>query len=170
MCSRPRRICVSRSARLQSFQRLDLPNGRSHAASRRSGAFIVATIAAAFVLAAGVNTVRLAREPAKSGLAPEAGVAPHLILPPRAMRLGVPVAPDPAFSAVEIRQGFAARRAGEVNYHIPVPIGLCWDVPLPCATETLDVVLKLRDPTRGLAAGFARAVNLQRNRLYFTMQ
>src|SRR5262249_14486620 len=52
---------------------------------------VVATIAAAFVLAAGVNTIRLAREPAKSGLASEAGVAPHLILPPRATQLGVPL-------------------------------------------------------------------------------
>ena len=61
------------------------------------------------------------------------------------------------FSVAEIGQGYAARRSGEVAYNIPVPIGLCWDAPLPCATDTLNIALRLRDPARGLAAGFARA-------------
>jgi len=124
---------------------------------RPSPGLVVATVVAAFVVAAGVNTIRLAREPIKSGLEPDVRVAPRLMLPSLAARLGTPVAPDPAFSQAEIMQGFAARRTGDVAYNIPVPIGLCWDVPLPCATETLDVILRLRDPARGLAAGFSRA-------------
>jgi len=116
----------------------------------------IAAVLLGFMAAAGMNTYRLAQAPSRADMEAGIGVAPHWVLPPPAMRLGRPIAPDPAFSEAEIRQGFAARQSGDVVYNIPVPIGLCWDVPLPCATDTLHIVLRLRDPSRGLVGGFAR--------------
>jgi len=131
----------------------ELVVGRDLVSARAATAGIVLGLLAA----AAMNSYRLGQTPSRSGLEASAGIAPHAVLPPLAARLGRPLDPDPDFTAAEVAQGFAIRRTGEVAYTIPVPIGLCWDAPLPCATEMLERPIRLRDPARGLAGGFAKA-------------
>ena len=149
----PALLVAGLAARNEPMQSEPVQGQRAGTAGGRAA---IPTVLMVLVAAEGMNTYRLAQAPSKANLQAEVGVAPHLLLPPLAMRLGRPIALDPAFSEAETRQGFAARQSGDVAYYIPVPTGLCWNAPLPCTTETVHIVLKLRDPSRGLVGGFAK--------------
>jgi len=48
------------------------------------------------------------------------------------------------------------RRVNDLDYSIPKTGDQCWAAELPCASRELDSDIRLRDPARGITAGFTR--------------
>jgi hypothetical protein len=94
--------------------------------------------AAAFVIALGVSTIRSAQSASTDK-------AFHVLLgllrPPP-----LPVLGD---------QDYVVEQSGNLTYYRPVGSDQCWDMTLPCGPHKVANGTRLRDPSKGLSAGFS---------------